>query len=67
MQRPRIAVNVKETQDTLMAIAFDQSITQKFNEAIRRTTKTLWFFVAIFKYLKYTGDKGFIKKVILPL
>ena len=28
---------------------------------------TLWFFVAIFKYLKYTGDKEFIKNELLPV
>ncbi len=28
---------------------------------------TLWFFVAIFKYLKYTGDKAFIKDELLPV
>jgi predicted glycogen debranching enzyme len=28
---------------------------------------TLWFFVAIFKYLKYTGDKAFIEDELLPV
>ena len=28
---------------------------------------TLWFFVAIYKYLKYTGDKGFLKNELLPI
>jgi predicted glycogen debranching enzyme len=28
---------------------------------------TLWFFVAIYKYLKYTGDKAFIKNELLPV
>jgi len=28
---------------------------------------TLWFFVAIYKYLKYTGDKEFVKKELLPI
>lgn len=28
---------------------------------------TLWFFVAIYKYLKYTGDKEFLKNELLPI
>jgi predicted glycogen debranching enzyme len=28
---------------------------------------TLWFFVAIYKYLKYTGDKDFMKNELLPV
>ena len=28
---------------------------------------TLWFFVAIYKYLKYTGDKNFLKNELLPV
>jgi predicted glycogen debranching enzyme len=28
---------------------------------------TLWFFVAIFKYLKYTGDIWFVKNELLPV
>jgi predicted glycogen debranching enzyme len=28
---------------------------------------TLWFFVAIYKYLKYTGDKAFIENELLPV
>jgi predicted glycogen debranching enzyme len=28
---------------------------------------TLWFFIAIYKYLKYTGDKAFLKNELLPI
>jgi predicted glycogen debranching enzyme len=28
---------------------------------------TLWFFVAIYKYLKYTGDKKFVQETVMPV
>jgi predicted glycogen debranching enzyme len=28
---------------------------------------TLWFFIAIYKYLRYTGDKGFVRDRLMPV
>ncbi len=57
--------------------AFAQSISQgmlpnRFPDAgaapeYNTVDATLWFFVAIYKYLKYTGDKAFIKNELLPV
>jgi predicted glycogen debranching enzyme len=57
--------------------AFAQSISQgmlpnRFPDAgaapeYNTVDATLWFFVAIFKYLKYTGDKAFIENELLPV
>ena len=57
--------------------AFAQSISQgllpnRFPDAgeapeYNTVDATLWFFVAIYKYLKYTGDKEFLKNELLPV
>jgi predicted glycogen debranching enzyme len=57
--------------------AFAQSISQgmlpnRFQDAgeepeYNTVDATLWFFVAIFKYLKYTGDIWFVKNELLPV
>ncbi len=57
--------------------AFAQSISQgmlpnRFPDAgaepeYNTVDATLWFFIAIFKYLKYTGDIWLIKKELLPV
>ncbi|MGD8213306.1 MAG: amylo-alpha-1,6-glucosidase [Desulfobacterales bacterium] len=57
--------------------AFAQSISQgmlpnRFSDAgaapeYNTVDATLWFFIAIYKYLKYTGDKAFIKNELLPV
>ncbi len=57
--------------------AFAQSISQgmlpnRFPDAgaapeYNTVDATLWFFVAIYKYLKYTGDNAFIEYELLPV
>jgi predicted glycogen debranching enzyme len=57
--------------------AFAQSISQgmlpnRFPDAgaapeYNTVDATLWFYVAILKYLKYTGDKAFIENELLPV